>query len=65
MQISDDTLDEFIAIYRAEFDEEISRKDAGEMALRVLRLYDLLSKQLPPKNTMPPSDDHPPIGFRT
>lgn len=70
MQISDDALDEFIAIYRAEFGEEISHKDASEMALRVLTLYELLARQLPNGKTTtpaatPPTDGRPPIGFRT
>jgi hypothetical protein len=66
MQISDEALSEFIAIYKAEFGEEISRKDAGEMALRVLRLYELLERQLPiEKAATPPTDGPPRIGFRT
>lgn len=70
MQIADAALDEFIAIYRVEFGEEISRKDASEMALRVLRLYEQLSRKLPNgKTTTPaatqPTDGRPPIGFHT
>ena len=69
MQISDEALNEFIAIYKAEFGEEISRRDASEMALRVLRLYDLLARKLPngkapaPTATQP-IDGRPPIGFQ-
>ncbi len=70
MQIPDESLNEFIAIYRAEFGEEISRNDASEMALRVLRLYELLARKLPNAGTttpaaMQPNDCRPPIGFRT
>ena len=70
MQISDEALNEFITIYKVEFGEEISRRDASEMAVRVLRLYELLARKLPYGNTTtpaatPPSDGHPPIGFRT
>jgi hypothetical protein len=69
MQISDEWLNEFIAIYKAEFGEEISRRDASEMALRVLRLYELLARKLPNGNTTTPAatqptDGRPPIGFR-
>ena len=70
MQISDEALNEFIAIYKAEFGEEISRKDASEMAFRVLRLYGLLARKLRNgKATAPmamqPIDGRPSIGFRT
>ena len=70
MQISDEALDEFIAIYKAEFGEEIERKDASEMALRVLKLYELLERKLPDgKTTTPPTTrptgGPPRIGFRT
>jgi hypothetical protein len=69
MNIPDDALDEFIAIYRAEFGEEISHKDANEMALRVLKFYELLERKLPNREKMTPAatqqtDDRPPIGFR-
>ena len=70
MQISDEALNEFIAIYEAEFGEEISRKDANEMALSVLRLYELLARKLPNKSLTTPvatqlNDGHLSIGFRT
>lgn len=47
MQIPDDALDEFIAIYGAEFGEEIDREEASEMAAGVLRLYELFARKLP------------------
>jgi len=70
MQIPDETLNEFIAIYKAEFGEEISRKDASEMALRVLKLYELLERKLPDEKTITlvatrPAESVPQIGFRT
>ena len=70
MQIADDVLDELIAIYRAEFGEEISRKDASEMALHVLKLYEQLARKLPNEKTATPAatlptDDHPRVGFHT
>jgi len=70
MQISDEALSEFIIAYKEEFGEEISRKDASEMALGVLRLYELLTRRLPNADattaaTTQPTDHSPPIGFRT
>ena len=66
MQITDEALSEFIAIYKDEFGEEISHKDASEMALRVLKLYELLERQIPTgKAATPPTDAPPRIGFRT
>jgi hypothetical protein len=62
MQISDEALNEFIAIYKTEFGEEISRKDAGEMALRVLKLYELLERQLPDEKTTTPAATRPTDG---
>ncbi len=70
MQIPDEALNEFITIYKTEFGEEISRKDASEMALRMLKLYELLARKLPTEKMTTPAitrliDDRPPIGFRT
>jgi hypothetical protein len=64
MNITDDALDEFIAIYQEEFGEEISRAEASEMASSLLMLYGRLARKLPSIKTTPPSDDHPQIGFR-
>ena len=47
MRISDEALNEFIDVYRAELGEDISHDEAGEMASDLLTLYALLSKQLP------------------
>jgi flagellin-specific chaperone FliS len=71
MQTSDDALDEFIAIYRKEFEEDIDRAEAGEMASQLLRLYELLARKLPnekisnPKPRDESDETHPPVGFRT
>jgi hypothetical protein len=70
MRISDEALNEFMEFYRSEFGEEITPKDASEMALRVLRLYDLLARKPPSRKVaevavIPPSDDGRQIGFRT
>lgn len=45
--ISDKALDEFIAIYKKEFKEDISRIEAREMASNLLRLHELLSRKPP------------------
>jgi hypothetical protein len=75
MQISDKALNELMAIYKEEFGEEIDRREATEMAHRLLNLYKLLAKPLPQERMVSPSptrheevsrqNDHPAIGFRT
>ncbi len=70
MRITDEALDEFIAIYKDEFGEDIDRKEASAMACRVLTLYELLARKLPDEKNLPTGttehdDDHPRIGFRT
>ncbi len=71
MQIDDDALSEFLTLYNEEFGEDISRKEASEMAHRLLMLYDVLAKKLPgeqdPASLQQPNeeDDHPRVGFRT
>ena len=47
MRVSDDTLDEFMALYRAEFGKDISREDSLEMAIRLVNLYQLIMRPLP------------------
>jgi hypothetical protein len=58
MQITDDSLDEFMRRYRGEFAKDISRQDALEMATRVLGLYRLIYRPLPDETrpTTPPTD---------
>ena len=68
-RIPDKELDEFIAIYEEEFGEEISRKEASEMAFRLLTFYELLARKLPNEHNVlagvtERDDDHRPIGFR-
>jgi len=48
-RISDKDLDEFIAIYKEEYGEDVSRSEASEMASRLVMLYQLLAKKLPGK----------------
>lgn len=73
-RIPDAYLDEFIAIYKEEYGEEIGRADAHEMTSRLVMLYALLSRKLPEQkrastSVMQPEEDRPdnrpPIGFRT
>lgn len=47
MRFSNDVLDEFRAIYRDEFGEEITRDEAQEMGTRVVELLRLLLRPLP------------------
>jgi hypothetical protein len=66
MQISDDSISEFIKLYKEEFGEELSRGDAEEMASRLTTLYELLAKKLPNERTSapkPPDAPPRPAGF--
>lgn len=47
MRFTDDALDEFRAIYRDEFGEEITRDQAQEMGARLVDLLRLLLRPLP------------------
>jgi hypothetical protein len=47
MRISDGALDEFIAIYKEEFGEELSRADALEIASNLIMIYRCISRKLP------------------
>ena len=47
MQISDESLTEFINLYHAEFGKEITRQDALEMATRLINLYQIIYRPLP------------------
>jgi hypothetical protein len=65
MNISDQALEEFAKLYKEEFNEEITRAQASEMAFRLVTLYELLAQKLPEK-PITPSVDPPrePTGFR-
>jgi hypothetical protein len=73
--LSDEALDEFIAIYKEEYGEDIDRKDALSMATELVTLYLRLSRKLPNEHISPAtpmqraddssSTDYPQIGFRT
>lgn len=67
MHLTDAVLDEFVELYKAEVAEEISRADAREITLRLIALYEVLSKKLSTDERAPtPQVDSPrnPIGFR-
>jgi hypothetical protein len=49
--LSREALDEFKRIYQAEFGETLTDAEAQEMGLRVLRVFDLLSRPLPEDET--------------
>ena len=53
MQLSPKAIKEFKAIYQDEFGEALSDAEAQAMGLRLLRLFDLLTRPLPD----PPPDD--------
>ena len=50
---TDEELEEFRRIYREEFGEELSRKEAFETALRAVQLFELL-QQKPPSQPKKP-----------
>ena len=45
MRISDKAVDEFIAIYKEEFKEDITRAEAPEMTSQLVSLYLTLSRR--------------------
>ncbi len=47
MQISDERIIEFIEIYRAEFEKDISREHTLEMSTRLINLYLMIYRPLP------------------
>lgn len=60
MQVSDEDLKEFQALYAAEFGEELSDEEASEMAGRVTDLYSLLAEPLPSEvasTVTPPAEE--------
>ena len=61
MNVSEESLDDFIRIYKEEYGEEITRAEASEMTFRLLTLYELLSKHRPKEGETAPT---PPTGRR-
>ena len=47
MRLSTEAIDAFKRIYQSEFGDILSDDEAGEMALRLLRIFDLLSRPFP------------------
>lgn len=60
MQIGDEALKEFMAMYQAEFGKELSRQDALEMATYLIDLYLIIYRPLPnehsDRTTLPSGD---------
>jgi hypothetical protein len=66
MQIPDDSLDDFVAVYKKEVKKKLNRAEASEVASRLLTLYELLAKKLPNEQDhtpKPPESERPPLGF--
>lgn len=59
MHITDDSIQEFIAICRKEYDHDISTEEARVLAMRLLLFYELISKPLPSERS---DGVHPPEG---
>lgn len=55
VKVSDEALDEFVALYKDEFKEDLTRAEASEMVHRLLMLYELLSQKLPDGESAPAS----------
>jgi hypothetical protein len=47
MRLNQNAIDEFRAIYKKQFGEEISEDDAQEMGLRLLKLFQIIYRPLP------------------
>jgi flagellin-specific chaperone FliS len=47
VEFKDESIDKFIAIYKAEFGETLSHEDAKAMARRLVNLYRLFARPLP------------------
>ena len=59
MKLSDEALDEFIALYKKEFKHTLTKAEASEMASRVLTLYELLARPLPKERNEAPGATQP------
>jgi hypothetical protein len=65
MKIPDEALDEFTRLYKDEFNEDITKAQASEMAFRLVTLYELLGQKLPEEHITPPGDPpREPMGFQ-
>ena len=65
MKISDEALEEFAKLYKDEFDEDITKAQASEMAFRLVTFYELLAQKLPEEHITPLGDPpREPMGFQ-
>ena len=55
MQLSDDSIREFAALYEQEFHQPISIEQARLLAAQVMRLYEVLARALPKEQKDEPS----------
>jgi hypothetical protein len=58
MPIPDEDIAEFIKIYKAEFEKEITVDEAREIASRLLRLYRIVLQPLPHERKNRTKDDN-------
>jgi hypothetical protein len=62
MEISEQRLREFMAIYEAEFNEKLSLEEARAMASRLVHLYIRLARPLPKEEEIHQEDDTGDVG---
>ena len=56
VKLSDEALEEFVKLYKDEFDEDITKAQASEMGFRLVTLYEILSKELPNQQEITPPE---------
>lgn len=47
MQLNEEDIKEFAQLYKQEFGEELTKKEAAEMAWNIANLYEFLAEPLP------------------
>lgn len=47
MEVTKKQIEEYRQLYKDDFDEELTDKEAGEIIRRLLMLYEILAKPLP------------------
>ncbi len=55
MNHTDEAMQEFMEIYKAEFGKELSTQEALEMVTHLINLYQIIYRPLPGEGTTPPS----------
>lgn len=59
MELSEKDIEEFAALWKAEFGEELSRAEARESASALLEVYAVLARPLPESEHRPPRPTPP------